>query len=76
MPVWETGVPRDESADLAKVAELGFDWHVERGDPSAEWRAKKLPERRALVVIEYDGPAWQARLADVEKTSKPSSVKT
>lgn len=43
--------------DEAKLAELGFDTrHFRRSD---SWRVYREQPRKAFVVLEYDGEAWQ-----------------
>ena len=54
-----------------KLAELGFDINVSPKDPDAERRHEKTLPRKAYVVLEFNGPAYQAvlqrRRADVDE---------
>jgi len=70
---WEgRGVDSGLPFDRAKLTELGFDCNVPPEDPSAKWRYRKAPLRRAFVVLEYRGSAGTAgadrrwRLAPVD----------
>lgn len=49
--------------DRDKLAELGFDVERYEHSPRRDWREA---EKRAYVVLEYDGPAFEALLAEQE----------
>lgn len=46
--------------DRDKLRELGFDVDLDPADPEAVDHYKYAVPRRAYVVLEYDGPAWEA----------------
>jgi hypothetical protein len=49
-----------------KLEELGFDFGSIPQDALAAEYSRQLP-RRAFVVLEYDGPAWQNYLSDLRR---------
>lgn len=46
--------------DKAKLAEVGFDVSADPKDPAAARRYQKTLPRKAYVVLEFNGPAYQA----------------
>lgn len=57
--------------DAARMAELGFATPAggAAGDDASERRYQRQLERPALLVLEYDGPAWQRALARARKAA-------
>lgn len=45
--------------DQAKLEELGFNCDIEPGDKKAYRYYRRQPSRKAFVVLEYEGEAWQ-----------------
>jgi hypothetical protein len=54
-----TDLPAD-LFDQAKLEELGFDCRMPPNDPRADLHYQKMLPRKAFVVLEYEGKAWDA----------------
>ena len=61
---WYRGLSWLEPAELQ---ELGFDVEADLETKEGAERVRRQPSRRAWVVLEYDGPAYQASLAHARK---------
>src|SRR5439155_25233349 len=64
-PRYSTAVQPDEIEsrnwlNRARLAELGFDCHVDPSDRDAYTFYNRQRTRSAYVALEYDGPAWQS----------------
>jgi hypothetical protein len=53
--------------DRAKLEQLGYDCRVPIDDPEAAQFYAHATSRKAYAVLEYEGPAWKAVLADKEQ---------
>ena len=56
--------------DEAKLVELGFDTSQDRYAEEGRRAYNKMLSRDVLLVLEYDGPAWQQTLAAAESNLK------
>jgi hypothetical protein len=62
--------------DQAKLASLGFDLSVAEEHPAAERHYDRQLDREVLLVLEFDGPAYQAALKQAElRSAEPSSAR-
>lgn len=76
--IWEQDSLEEPWLDRMKLVALGFSCDVDPSAPEAErYYARQLP-RRAYIAFEYDGPAWEKRLArreaEVRKTQTDRGV--
>jgi hypothetical protein len=66
------GHTRTHWLDAARMSELGFDTCTSDGTDASRF-ARGLP-RHALVVLEYDGPAWQRRPARAQDAADAAAA--
>lgn len=60
----------------AQLRELGFDVVDDVDSDAGKERVYKQPSRRAWLVLEYDGPAYQKALAIARKAAERAAART
>ncbi len=60
------GNHKTEWFNKEKLQSIGYDCSLSVKDPNAEIHYRKMRSRKTFAVLEYDGPAWNAWLADMQ----------
>jgi hypothetical protein len=61
--------------DKAKLESIGFDCSLPVNDPKAENHYQRMLPRKTFVVLEYEGPAWEAWIEKARKDLAEEEMK-